>query len=285
MAALKAAFTGPWLQDADLADTDTDADADADASLEECRAMINLHQIDMGEASALVLAQQLATQGTAALLLIDEHRGRQAAQYCQVAIIGTAGLLVLAKPANRRCRNGKPEPNGLAAWRSSCWPLWKSTVSKYWLERHAAVSDSSMWDVFSALIAVIDGPIHRTEGTARLGHTAAPEHFVVSGLGQQIVASRSASCQKLAWASAFLAVFARSNCLAGAASAAIARGHHGGRHCHEWDACRYQASDRDMQVLLGQANRAAGETQDQTVELRATELCQFGVVFDRKNDG
>ena len=97
--------------------------------------MINLHQIDMGEASALVLAQQLATQGTAALLLIDEHRGRQAAQYCQVAIIGTAGLLVLAKPANRRCRNGKPEPNGLAAWRSSCWPLWKSTVSKYWPER------------------------------------------------------------------------------------------------------------------------------------------------------
>ena len=97
MAALKAAFTGPWLQDADLADTDTDADADA--SLEECRAMINLHQIDMGEASALVLAQQLATRGTAALLLIDEHRGRQAAQHCQVAIIGTAGLLVLAKQA------------------------------------------------------------------------------------------------------------------------------------------------------------------------------------------
>ena len=97
LAALKAAFTEPWLQLADLADTD--ADADAEASLEECRALINLHQIDMGEASALVLAQQLATQGTAALLLIDEHRGRQAAQHCQVAIIGTAGLLVLAKQA------------------------------------------------------------------------------------------------------------------------------------------------------------------------------------------
>jgi predicted nucleic acid-binding protein len=95
LAALKAAFTEPWLQVADLADTD----ADADARLEECRALINLHQIDMGEASALVLAQQLATQGTAALLLIDEHRGRQAAQHCQVAIIGTAGLLVLAKQA------------------------------------------------------------------------------------------------------------------------------------------------------------------------------------------
>ena len=61
--------------------------------------MINLHQIDMGEASALVLVQQLATQGTAALLLIDEHRGRQAAQHSKVAIIGTAGLLVLAKQA------------------------------------------------------------------------------------------------------------------------------------------------------------------------------------------
>lgn len=97
LAALKAAFTEPWLQLADLADTD--ADADADARLEECRALINLHQIDMCEASALVLAQQLATQGTAALLLIDEHRGRQAAQHCQVAIIGTAGLLVLAKQA------------------------------------------------------------------------------------------------------------------------------------------------------------------------------------------
>ena len=97
LAALKAAFTEPWLQVADLADTD--ADADAEASLEECRALINLHQIDMGEASALVLAQQLATQDTAALLLIDEHRGRQAAQHCQVAIIGTAGLLVLAKQA------------------------------------------------------------------------------------------------------------------------------------------------------------------------------------------
>ena len=97
LAALKAAFTEPWLQVADLADTD--ADADAEARLEECRALINLHQIDMGEASALVLAQQLATQGTAALLLIDEHRGRQAAQHCQVAIIGTAGLLVLAKQA------------------------------------------------------------------------------------------------------------------------------------------------------------------------------------------
>ena len=95
LAALKAAFTEPWLQAADLADTD----ADAEARLEECRALINLHQIDMGEASALVLAQQLATRGTAALLLIDEHRGRQAAQHCQVAIIGTAGLLVLAKLA------------------------------------------------------------------------------------------------------------------------------------------------------------------------------------------
>ena len=95
MAALKAAFTEPWRQAADLADTDVDADA----SLEECRAIINLHQIDMGEASALVLAQQLATQGTAALLLIDEHRGRQAAQHCKVAVICTAGLLVLAKQA------------------------------------------------------------------------------------------------------------------------------------------------------------------------------------------
>ena len=91
LVALKAAFDQAWLQAADLADTD------ADAGLEECQALINLHQIDMGEASSLVLARQLAAQGTVALLLIDEHRGREAAQHCKVAIMGTAGLLVLAK--------------------------------------------------------------------------------------------------------------------------------------------------------------------------------------------
>ncbi len=91
--ALKAAFAQPWLHTLKV------AEEDAGVWEEACRALINLHQIDMGEAGALVVAQQLAAQGDAALLLIDDHRGRQAAQHSRVAILGTAGLLVLAKQA------------------------------------------------------------------------------------------------------------------------------------------------------------------------------------------
>jgi len=69
-----AAFAQPWL------DTRKFADEDADTWLEECRALSDLDQVDMGEASALVEAQHLAAQGNAALLLIDDPCGRQAAQ-------------------------------------------------------------------------------------------------------------------------------------------------------------------------------------------------------------
>ena len=93
VAALKAAFAQPWLH------TLTVADEDAGAWDEACRALINLYQIDMGEAGALVVAQQLAAQGDAALLLIDDPRGRQAALHSRVAVLGTAGLLVLARQA------------------------------------------------------------------------------------------------------------------------------------------------------------------------------------------
>ena len=73
-----------------------------DAWQVRCRDLISLHQIDMGEASALVLAQQLQDgQAKAVLLLIDDHRGRQAAQHCAIAAMGTAGLLVLAKQTGR----------------------------------------------------------------------------------------------------------------------------------------------------------------------------------------
>ena len=92
-AALRDAFAQPWLHTLTVADEDTNAWEEA------CRALINLHQIDMGEAGALVVAQRLAAQGDAALLLIDDHRGRQAALHSRVAILGTTGLLVLAKQA------------------------------------------------------------------------------------------------------------------------------------------------------------------------------------------
>ena len=92
-AALQNAFTQPWLQ------TVTAPDANDEAWQAQCQALIHLHQIDMGEASALVLAQQLATLGDAALLLIDDFRGRQAAQHSGVAALGTAGVLLLAKQA------------------------------------------------------------------------------------------------------------------------------------------------------------------------------------------
>lgn len=89
--ALQDAFAQGWLQTADMAYTTPDL------LQTQCRDLINLHQIDMGEATALVLAKQLHAQGTMALLLIDDHRGRQAAQHSGITTMGTAGLLVLAK--------------------------------------------------------------------------------------------------------------------------------------------------------------------------------------------
>ena len=63
----------------------------------QCRDLMNLHQIDMGEASAMVLAQHLASQGDAAVLLMDDFRGRSAAQHSGFSLIGTTGLLLLGK--------------------------------------------------------------------------------------------------------------------------------------------------------------------------------------------
>ena len=87
--ALQIALAQPWLQTVTL----------LEASLETCRNWINLHQIDMGEASALVLASECQTNGDEVLLIVDEIRGRQAASHAHIAIIGTAGLLILAKNA------------------------------------------------------------------------------------------------------------------------------------------------------------------------------------------
>ena len=66
----------------------------------QCRDWIHLHQIDMGEASALVLATTHAALGDDVLIVLDDARGRQAAQHAKLKALGTAGLLILAKNAN-----------------------------------------------------------------------------------------------------------------------------------------------------------------------------------------
>ena len=79
----------PWLQTVTL----------PDASPQACRDWINLHQIDMGEASVLVSASQCNIQGDNVLLIVDETCGRQAASHARIAIIESAGLFMLAKNA------------------------------------------------------------------------------------------------------------------------------------------------------------------------------------------
>lgn len=90
---IRAALSEPWLTTIDL------ALLAPDAWLAQCRDLINLHQIDIGEASAMVLAQFVQAEGNAPLLVIDDFRGRAAAQHSGLALIGTAGLLLLAKQA------------------------------------------------------------------------------------------------------------------------------------------------------------------------------------------
>ena len=70
-----------------------------EAWLDECRDWVHVHQIDMGEASALVLAQHCNAQSQSALLVMDDFRGRNAAQHVGMALIGTTGLLLLPKQA------------------------------------------------------------------------------------------------------------------------------------------------------------------------------------------
>ena len=95
-ALLRAAFAQDWLT---LVPTqEVEQKVGQDDWQVRCRDLISLHQIDMGEASALVLTQQWGDeQAKSLLLLIDDQRGRQAAQHCAIAAMGTAGLLVSAK--------------------------------------------------------------------------------------------------------------------------------------------------------------------------------------------
>lgn len=72
-------------------------DAQEPVQCEQAQALMNLHQIDPGEAFSLVLAQQAQAQGAPALLVMDDLRGRDAAQHQRVAVVGTVGVLLLAK--------------------------------------------------------------------------------------------------------------------------------------------------------------------------------------------
>ena len=90
---LEIALSQPWLQTVDL------GNLLPDDWLDQCRDWMNLHQIDLGEASAMVLARHSQTQGDSALLVMDDFRGRNAAQHAGMAILGTTGLLLLAKQA------------------------------------------------------------------------------------------------------------------------------------------------------------------------------------------
>lgn len=81
------ALAQPWLQTITL----------PQSALDACQDQINLYQIDMGEASALVLAQLSKSTGDKVLVVMDETRGRAAAKHMGLTIIGTAGILLLAK--------------------------------------------------------------------------------------------------------------------------------------------------------------------------------------------
>ena len=113
--AIAQALAQPWLQ--------TVTQSAIDLAL--CQTWLDLYQIDLGEASALVLASQYHAQGNAPLLLLDDARGRYAAAHAKLPVLGTAGLLVLAKQAG--CINAvKPL---LAALRQSHYFLSDALVA------------------------------------------------------------------------------------------------------------------------------------------------------------
>ena len=87
--ALQKAFAADWLEIIKSSDQD----------FLQCRDWVDLYQIDMGEASALVLATTHAALGDEVLIVLDDARGRQAAQHARLKALGTVGLLILAKNA------------------------------------------------------------------------------------------------------------------------------------------------------------------------------------------
>lgn len=85
---LSQAFAQTWLQR---------VKADSPDQLSQAKSLMNLYQIDPGEASSMVLAQPAHAQGDQALLVMDDLRGRSAAQHARLPVVGTTGVLLLAK--------------------------------------------------------------------------------------------------------------------------------------------------------------------------------------------
>lgn len=69
------------------------------ALTERSAKLASTHLIGAGESSAIALAQHYNERATPALVLLDDARGRRAAQRLQIAMIGTTGILLLAKQA------------------------------------------------------------------------------------------------------------------------------------------------------------------------------------------
>ena len=88
-ARLKAAFSASWCKQQPT----VAALAARSANL------ASTHLIGAGESSAMALAQHYNEHATPALVLLDDARGRRAAQRLHIAIIGTAGVLPLGKEA------------------------------------------------------------------------------------------------------------------------------------------------------------------------------------------
>lgn len=109
---LEEAFAQPWLQVAQQRPASGGADpSTSDARVADLR---SLYLIDEGEASSLCLALELGSQGQHVLLLIDDHRGREAARHMALPMLGTAGLLLLARHQGL-IEAVKPLVNGLRA--------------------------------------------------------------------------------------------------------------------------------------------------------------------------
>jgi predicted nucleic acid-binding protein len=85
---LSQAFAQSWLQR---------VNANSPEQHSQAKSLMNLYQIDPGEASSMVLAQQAHSHGDQALLVMDDLRGRSAAQHARLPVVGTTGVLLLAK--------------------------------------------------------------------------------------------------------------------------------------------------------------------------------------------
>ena len=85
---LSQAFSQTWLQRVNV---------DSPDQLSQAKNLMDLYQIDPGEAGSMVLARQAQAQGDQALLVMDDLRGRNAAQHARLPVIGTTGVLLLAK--------------------------------------------------------------------------------------------------------------------------------------------------------------------------------------------